>query len=46
MLLLTDGVDKVVEGVVGEEWFRQLSEEHLQGSRGDVDVLPLTVFQL
>lgn len=39
----TDGADKVVEETVGEEGLRQLSEEHLQGSCGHVDVLPLPV---
>ena len=43
---LTYGVDKVVEGAVGEERLGQLSEEHLQGPRGHVDVLPLDVVKL
>lgn len=44
--LLTDGVDEVGEGGVGEERLWKLPEEHLQGSGGDVDVLPLTVIQV
>lgn len=44
--LLTDGVDEVVEGDVGEEGLWKLSEKHLQGSCGDVDILPLTVIQV
>lgn len=44
--LLTDGVDEVVEGAVGEERLGQLPEEHLEGSGGDVDVLPLAVVQV
>lgn len=44
--LLTDGVDEVVEGAIGEERLWKLSEKHLQGSCGDVDVLPLTVIQV
>lgn len=44
--LLTDGVDEVVEGDVCEERLRKLPEEHLQGSCGDVDVLPLSVIQI
>lgn len=43
--LLTDGVNKVVEGSVCEERLRKLPEEHLESSGGDVDVLPLTVIQ-
>lgn len=43
---LTYGVDKVVEGAVGEEGLGELPEEHLQSPRGDVDVLPLAVVQL
>lgn len=45
-MLLTDGVDEVIEGPVGEERFRKLPEEHLESSSGDVDVLPLTVVQI
>lgn len=43
---LTDCVDEVVEGAVREERLRKLPEEHLEGSGGDVDVLPLTVVQV
>lgn len=43
---LTDGVDKVREGSVGEERLGELPEEHLEGSCGDVDVLPLGVIQI
>lgn len=45
-MLLTDSVDKVIEGPVCEEWLRQLPEEHLESSSGDVDVLPLTVIKI
>lgn len=44
--LLTDGINKVVEGSICEERLRELPEEHLESSSGDVDVLPLTVIQL
>lgn len=44
--LLTDGINKVIEGPVCEEWLRKLPEEHLESARGDVDVFPLTVIQL
>lgn len=44
--LLTDGINKVIEGSVCEERLRKLPEEHLEGSSGDVDVLPLTVIQV
>lgn len=43
---LTDAVDKVREGSVGEEGLGELPEEHLEGSSGDVDVLPLSVIQI
>lgn len=43
---LTDGVDKIREGSVGEQGLRELPEEHLEGSSGDVDVLPLSVIQI
>lgn len=46
MALLTDGVDEVVEGAVREEGLGELPEEHLEGSCGNVDVLPLTVIQV
>lgn len=42
----TDGVDEVVEELEGEERLGQLPEEHLQGSCGDVDVLPLPLYQV
>lgn len=43
---LTYGVDKVREGSIGEERLGELPEEHLEGSSGDVDVLPLSVIQI
>lgn len=43
---LTDGLDKVGEGSVGEERLGELPEEHLEGPGGDVDVLPLGVIQI
>lgn len=43
---LTDGVDKIRKESVGEERLGELPEEHLEGSSGDVDVLPLSVIQI
>lgn len=43
---LTDGVDKIRKESVGEERLWELPEEHLEGSSGDVDVLPLSVIQI
>ena len=43
---LTDGRDEVIKVAVGEKRLGELSEEQLQGSRDDVDILPLAVLEV
>ena len=46
MCVLTDGSNELFEEAVREEGFRQLSEEELQCSGDDVDLLILPVLQI
>lgn len=43
---LTDGCYELLEVREGEEGFRQLSEEELQGTRDHVDVFPAPIVQV